>query len=117
MNRALLIWRKSLNVFMLTLTGVAALAVVSILFLILGYLIWHGGASLSWSFFTQLPRPVGETGGGMANAIIGSGKLLTLAAVIGIPVGFMGGVYLGEFGGSPFPFILRYNADLLNGVP
>src|SRR6201997_3355682 len=117
MNRALLIWRKSLNVFMLTLTGVAALCVVSVLFLILGYLIWHGGTSLSWNFFTQLPKPVGETGGGMANAIVGSLKLLLLAAVIGLPVGLMAGVYLAEFGGQTFSFVIRYTTDLLNGVP
>ena len=117
MNRALLIWRKSLNIFMLTLTGVAALSVVSVLFLILGYLIWHGGSSLSWNFFTQLPKPVGETGGGMANAIVGSLKLLLLAAVIGLPVGLMAGVYLAEFGGHTFSFIIRYTTDLLNGVP
>ncbi len=117
MNRALLIWRKSLNVVMLTLTGVAALSVVSVLFLILGYLIWHGGASLNWNFFTQLPKPVGETGGGMANAIVGSLKLLLLAAVIGLPVGLMAGVYLAEFGGQTFSFVIRYTTDLLNGVP
>ena len=117
MNHALLIWRKSLNVVMLTLTGVAALSVVSVLFLILGYLIWHGGTSLSWNFFTQLPKPVGETGGGMANAIVGSLKLLLLAAVIGLPVGLMAGVYLAEFGGQTFSFVIRYTTDLLNGVP
>jgi phosphate transport system permease protein len=117
MNRALLIWRKSLNVVMLTLTGVAALSVVSVLFLILGYLIWHGGSSLSWNFFTQLPKPVGETGGGMANAIVGSLKLLLLAAVIGLPIGLMAGVYLAEFGGQTFSFVIRYTTDLLNGVP
>jgi phosphate transport system permease protein len=117
MNRALLIWRKSLNVVMLTLTGVAALSVVSVLFLILGYLIWHGGASLNWNFFTQLPKPVGETGGGMANAIVGSLKLLLLAAAIGLPVGLMAGVYLAEFGGQTFSFVIRYTTDLLNGVP
>ena len=117
MNRALLIWRKSLNVIMLTLTGVAALSVVSVLFLILGYLILHGGASLNWNFFTQLPKPVGETGGGMANAIVGSLKLLLLAAVIGLPVGLMAGVYLAEFGGQTFSFVIRYTTDLLNGVP
>jgi phosphate transport system permease protein len=117
MNRALLMWRKSLNIIMLTLTGVAALSVVSVLFLILGYLIWHGGASLNWNFFTQLPKPVGETGGGMANAIVGSLKLLLLAAVLGLPVGLMAGVYLAEFGGQTFSFVIRYTTDLLNGVP
>jgi phosphate transport system permease protein len=117
MSRALLIWRKSLNVLMLALTGVAALGVVSVLFLILGYLIWNGGKSLNWAFFTQLPKPVGETGGGMANAIVGSLKLLFLAAIIGLPIGLIAGVYLAEFGGRTFGFIVRYVTDLLNGVP
>src|SRR3984893_15367472 len=112
-----LMWRKSLNIVMLTLTGVAALAVVSVLFMILGYLIWNGGRSLNWDFFTKLPKPVGATGGGMANAIVGSLKLLFLAAVIGLPVGLMAGVYLAEFGGKTFSFVTRYTTDLLNGVP
>src|SRR5271169_4658923 len=117
MSRARLIWRKSLNVIMLSLTGVAALAVVSILFMILGYLIYNGGKSLNWAFFTQLPKPVGETGGGMANAIVGSLKLLFLAAIMGLPVGLMAGVYLAEFGGKTFAYVIRYTTDLLNGVP
>lgn len=117
MSRARLLWRKSLNAVMLTLTGVAALSVVSVLFLILGYLIYNGGKSLNWAFFTQLPKPVGETGGGMANAIVGSLKLLLLAALMGLPVGLMAGVYLAEFGGRTFGFLLRYTTDLLNGVP
>jgi len=112
-----LMWRKSLNAVMLTLTGVAAFGVVSILFLILGYLIWNGGRSLNWDFFTQLPKPVGESGGGMANAIVGSLKLLLLAALIGLPVGLIAGVYLAEFGGRTFSFVIRYTTDLLNGVP
>jgi phosphate transport system permease protein len=111
------IWRKSLNYVMLTLTGIAALGVVSILFFILGYLIWNGGKSLNWAFFTQLPKPVGETGGGMANAIVGSLKLLMLAALMGLPVGLLTGVYLAEFGGKTFSFVVRYTTDLLNGVP
>jgi phosphate transport system permease protein len=117
MSSPRIIWRKSLNYVMLTLTGVAAFAVVSVLFLILGYLLWNGGTSLSWNFFTQLPKPVGETGGGMANAIVGSLKLLFLAAVMGLPVGLLAGVYLAEFGGRTFSFIVRYTTDLLNGVP
>lgn len=112
-----LIWRKSLNIVMLSLTGVAALLVVSVLFLILGYLIWHGGKALNWAFFTQLPKPVGETGGGMANAIVGSIKLLLLAALIGLPIGLMGGIYLAEYGNKGFAFAVRYTTDLLNGVP
>jgi phosphate transport system permease protein len=116
-SRLILIWRKSLNVVMLTLTGVAAFAVVSVLFLILGYLVWNGGKSLNFDFFTQLPKPVGETGGGMANAIVGSVKLLLLAALMGLPVGLMAGVYLAEFGGKTFAYVIRYTTDLLNGVP
>jgi phosphate transport system permease protein len=112
-----LLWRKGLNIVMLTLTGVACFTVVTVLFMILGYLVWNGGKSLNWDFFTQLPKPVGETGGGMANAIVGSLKLLGLAAVIGLPIGLMAGVYLAEFGGNVFSFVTRYTTDLLNGVP
>lgn len=117
MSRLRLIWRKSINGVMLTITGIAAFAVVSVLFLILGYLIYNGGKSLNWAFFTQLPKPVGETGGGMANAILGSLKLLFLAALIGLPIGLMAGVYLAEFGGKTISFVIRYTVDLLNGVP
>ncbi len=117
MSSLRIMWRKSLNAVMLTLTGVAAFSVVSVLFLILGYLLWNGGTSLSLNFFTQLPKPVGETGGGMANAIVGSLKLLFLASVMGLPVGLLAGVYLAEFGGKTFSFIVRYTTDLLNGVP
>lgn len=111
------LWRKSLNAVMFSLTGICALLTVSVLFLILGYLLWNGGRAINWAFFTQLPKPVGETGGGMANAIVGSAKLLLLAMLTGVPVGFMGGVYLAEFGGKTFSFLVRYMTDLLNGVP
>jgi phosphate transport system permease protein len=114
---ARLVYRKATNIVMLTLTGVCTLLAVSVLFFILGYLLWHGGKSLTWDFFTKLPVPVGETGGGMANAIVGSAKLLLIASLIGVPVGFLGGVYLAEFGGSTFSFVVRYTTDLLNGVP
>ncbi len=112
-----LIWRKGVSIVMLSLTGVCALAGVSVLMIILGYLLWYGGKYIDWNFFTQLPKPVGETGGGMANAIVGSAKLLLLAALTGVPVGFLGGVYLSEFGGKTFSFLVRYMTDLLNGVP
>ena len=110
-------WRKFLSAFMLTMTGVCALISVSVLFFILGYLVYHGGTSISWNFFTKLPAPVGETGGGMANAIVGSGKLLLLATLFGVPIGFFGAIYLAEFSGGTTAFIVRYAADLLNGVP
>jgi phosphate transport system permease protein len=112
-----IMWRKSVNVVMLSLTGLCTLVAVSVLFFILGYLLWNGGGAVNWAFFTQLPKPVGETGGGMANAIVGSAKLLLIACLTGVPVGFMGGVYLSEFGGKTFSFFVRYMTDLLNGVP
>ncbi len=110
-------FRKLTNALMFTATAACALATVSVLVFILGYLLWYGVRSLSWNFLTQLPRPPGEAGGGMANAIAGTGKLLLLAAAMGVPVGFMGGVYLSEFGGKTFSFLVRYTTDLLNGVP
>ena len=84
------------------LTGVCTALAVSVLFFILGYLFFQGGSALSWDFFTKLPAPVGETGGGMANAIVGSGKVLLLATCIGVPIGFLAGVYLAEYGGRAF---------------
>jgi phosphate transport system permease protein len=110
-------WRKFVSNFMLTMTGVCAMVAVSVLFFILGYLVYHGGTSISWNFFTKLPTPVGETGGGMANAIVGSAKLLLLASLIGVPIGFFGAIYLAEFSGGTIAYIVRYAADLLNGVP
>ena len=109
--------RNAINNLMICVTGLCALLTVSILFLILGYLLYHGGRALDWAFFTQLPLPPGENGGGMANAMIGSVKMVALATAIGVPVGFLGGVYLSEFGGRLFPSMIRYMADLLNGVP
>ena len=110
-------WRKLVSGFMLAMTGVCAIVTVSVLFFILGYLVYNGGASINWDFFTKLPAPVGEPGGGMANAIVGSAKLLFLAILMGVPIGFMGAVYLAEFSGSATAFVVRYSADLLNGVP
>jgi phosphate transport system permease protein len=110
-------YRKFVSGFMLGMTGLAAFITVAVLFFILAYLVYHGGTSINWNFFTKLPTPVGEDGGGMANAIVGSAKLLFLASLIGIPVGFLGGVYLAEFSGGTIAFIVRYAADLLNGVP
>jgi phosphate transport system permease protein len=109
--------RKAVNAIMLSLTGLCTLLAAGTLVFILGYLFVHGAKSLNWDFFTKLPTPVGETGGGMANAILGSAKLLLLATLIGVPIGFLGGVYLAEFGGTTFSFVVRYTTDLLNGVP
>lgn len=109
--------RKLVNNVMLTLTGICTVITSSALVLILGFLVYNGWRSLNLNFFTKLPLSAGETGGGLANAIVGSAVLILIAALIGIPVGFLGGIYLAEFGGKTFPMMVRYTADLLNGVP
>jgi phosphate transport system permease protein len=109
--------RNLLNNIMLSLTGVCTFLTVSVLFLILGFLVWNGMGSVDWNFFTKLPLAPGELGGGMANAIVGSGVVILIAVIIGVPVGFLGGIYLAEFGGKTVPMMIRYTADLLNGVP
>ena len=109
--------KNLVNYTMFAVTGLCTVIAVGILFFILGYLVYNGGKSLSLSFFTNLPAPVGEMGGGMANAIVGSGKVLLLATLIGIPIGFLGGVYLSEYSSERIAFTIRYITDLLNGVP
>ncbi|MDQ2839580.1 MAG: phosphate ABC transporter permease PstA [Acidobacteriota bacterium] len=109
--------REAVNAAMLIATGVCTLIAAGTLIFILGYLMVQGGSSLSWNSFTKLPVPVGESGGGMANAIVGSGKVLLIASSIGIPIGFLGGVYLSEYGTAIVGIVVRFAADLLNGVP
>jgi len=109
--------RHIVNNIMLGMTGVFTVFIASVLLFILGYLFINGARNLSWNFFTQLPKPTGELGGGMANAIVGSAKILAMATVIGVPIGFLGGVYLAEYGNKSFAFVVRYVTDLLNGVP
>lgn len=109
--------RKLTNSLMLTLSAVCTLLVLSALFFILGYLLVHGLKSLNFDFFTKLPKPSGETGGGMANAIVGSGKVLLVSTAIGVPIGFLCGVFLSEYSSKSFAFLIRYTVDLLNGVP
>jgi phosphate transport system permease protein len=109
--------RRIINAAMLSLSGVCTVLVIGVLFFILGYLLWNGARSLNLDFFTKLPKPSGESGGGMAHAIVGSGKVLLLATLIGVPIGFLAGVYLAEYSGKTFAFALRYTVDLLNGVP
>ncbi|HEX4749052.1 MAG TPA: phosphate ABC transporter permease PstA [Bryobacteraceae bacterium] len=102
---------------MLSLSGVCTVLVIGVLFFVLGYLFVHGFRSLNLNFFTHLPKASGETGGGMANAIVGSAKVLLLATCIGVPIGFFAGVYLAEYSGKAMAFTIRYVVDLLNGVP
>ncbi len=103
----------------MTAIAVTGTAVVLLpLVAILAYLVYKGASSLNVAFFTQLPRPVGQQGGGMANSIAGSAIVLTLASLLGIPVGIAGGVYLAEYGsGKLFGGVIRFVADVLNGVP
>jgi phosphate transport system permease protein len=117
MKGTLSLRRRWINAGLLTLTGVCTVLAVSVLFFILGYLFIKGGSSLNWNFLTQLPAPVGAAGGGMANAIVGSGKVLMIATLIGVPIGFLSGVYLAEYGGAAFSSVVRFVTDLLNGVP
>jgi len=100
------------------LAVLATLIVVAPLAAIFAYLVIKGASSLNLAFFTQIPKPEGESGGGMANAIVGSGVLLALASAIGIPIGIGGGIFLAEFGrGTKLANAVRFTADVLNGVP
>ena len=109
--------RRLSNGLALSAITAAALVVTVPLFLILGTVIYHGMAGLNWSFFTQLPKPMDETGGGMANAIVGSGMILALASMIGVPLGIGAGIFLAEYGRNTAGNIVRFTADVLNGVP
>jgi phosphate transport system permease protein len=109
--------RRLSNGLAVGLITLAALVVTVPLFLILGTVIVRGASGLNWAFFTQIPKPVGETGGGMANAIIGSVMLLGLASLIGVPLGVGAGVYLAEYGRNKWGNIVRFTSDVLNGVP
>jgi phosphate transport system permease protein len=116
-SRAHQTWRRWKSHGMSVVLGICAVAVISPLFLVLYFLISKGASSLDWNFFTQLPKPTGEVGGGMANAIVGTLVLLGMAAVIGVPVGVMGGVYLAEYGSDRANYWIRFLADVLNGIP
>lgn len=102
------------------MTGAAVLTVILVLVpmaAIFGYLVYRGIGSINWAFLTQTPKPVGEVGGGMANAIVGSAFILALASLLGVPIGVGAGIYLAEFGRNRFGDVIRFTADVLNGVP
>jgi len=110
--------RKAMNWLVSGLAILATVLVIAPLVAILIYLIYKGASSLNFAFFTKIPAPVGEPGGGMANSIVGSGLILLLASSMGIPVGIAAGVYLAEFGrGRLLGNAIRFTADVLNGVP
>jgi phosphate transport system permease protein len=110
--------RQTTNHVITGLSILATVLVIAPLIAILIYLIYKGASSLNFAFFTHIPAPVGEQGGGMANSIVGSGVILFLASLMGIPIGIAAGVYLAEFGqGKLLANAIRFTADVLNGVP
>ncbi|WP_246189671.1 phosphate ABC transporter permease PstA [Methylacidimicrobium cyclopophantes] len=109
--------RKILDRLFQIVSALAAIVVISPLLLIFVFLLSSGGSSLTWDFLTQLPKPVGETGGGMANAVVGSCILVAVATAIGAPIGVLGGVCLCEYGGPRLRAAIRFTADVLNAVP
>ena len=116
-SRPLGVRRRLANFCFIGLSGLAAILVLAPLGAIFGYLVYKGIGSLNWAFLTNTPRPVGESGGGMANAIVGSTMILGIASCIGIPLGIGAGVYMAEFGRGRYVNIVRFTADVLNGVP
>jgi phosphate transport system permease protein len=110
-------WRKIKSALASGIAFLSAVLVITPLGLVFFHLLINGASSVNWDFFTKLPAPVGAVGGGMVNAIVGSFELLALASVIGIPIGVLGGVYLAEYGSARLNSILRFLADVLNGVP
>jgi phosphate transport system permease protein len=110
-------WRRSMNGFVTFAAGAAVVLVLVPLGAIFGYLIYKGLGSLNWAFLTQTPKPVGEAGGGMANAIAGSAYILGIASLMGVPIGIGAGIYLAEYGRNRFGDLIRFTADVLNGVP
>jgi phosphate transport system permease protein len=112
-----MIRRKIVSQVVVVLCGVAVVLALVPLAMILFYVIAHGATALNLAFFTQVPRPVGESGGGMANAIVGTLVLISIAAAIAVPLGVMCGIHVSEFGGTAFASVVRFAADVLNGVP
>ena len=110
-------WRTIKSGLASTVALISALLVIAPLGLVFFHLLVNGASSVNWDFFTKLPTPVGTPGGGMVNAIVGSLELLAFASIIGIPIGVLGGVYLGEYGSARVNSVLRFIADVLNGVP
>ena len=111
-------WRMLANHAATALAVVSTILVVAPLVAIFIYLVYKGASSLNLAFFTKVPAPVGENGGGMANAIVGSGILLALSSLLGVPIGIGAGIFLSEFGrGGRLANLVRFTADVLNGVP
>jgi phosphate transport system permease protein len=111
------LWRRGMNSLATLAAGAAVVLVLLPLGAVFGYLIYKGIGSINWAFLTQTPKPVGEAGGGMANAIAGSAWILLIASSMGVPIGIGAGIYLAEYGRNRLGNIIRFTADVLNGVP
>jgi phosphate transport system permease protein len=111
------LWRRGMNSFATLAAAAAVVLVLLPLGAVFGYLVYKGIGSINWAFLTQTPKPVGEAGGGMANAIAGSAWILLIASTIGVPLGIGAGIYLAEYGRHRFGDLIRFTADVLNGVP
>ncbi len=109
--------RKAINLLVSTLAFLCAAITIVPLLMILGHLLSQGAKAVNLDFFTQLPKPVGEVGGGMANAIVGTLILIGLACLVGLPIGIIGGIYLAEFGNNRTGWLVRFMSDVLNGTP
>ena len=112
-----MLYRKIVNAVMIGLTCIAALIVTLPLLFILGYLLKQGAASVDAGFFTHMPKPMGDSGGGVANSIVGTVILILVAACIGMPVGIGAGIYLAEHRGTRLANTVRFLSDVLNGLP
>ena len=111
------IWRKSKNVMMTSLSILSGVIVILPLVLIFYYALAQGVSAINRDFFTKMPKPVGEPGGGMANALIGTAILIGLGSLVGLPVGIFAGIYLAEYGDNPFGASVRFLTDVLSGIP
>ncbi len=109
--------RKLLSAFVVFLCGASVVVALVPLFLILFYVVRQGFSSLNWGFFTKMPKPVGEAGGGMSNAIVGTLILIALASLLAVPVGLVSGIFLSEYPKSRLATAVRFTADVLNGIP
>lgn len=117
-SRGPIYWRrKATNAAMTVTVVLSALLAIGLLFAILGYVLLQGIGAVNLDFLTQLPKPVGETGGGMANAIVGTLILVAIACAIALPVGILSGVYLAEFGRNRLAWTIRFVTDVLTGIP
>jgi len=110
-------WRKIKSSFMMTLSVLCAIVAIIPLFIILFYTITQGISAINWDFFTKMPKPAGEVGGGMANALMGTGILIILACLIGLPVGILSGIYLSDKSKTFFARTVRFLTEVLNGIP